>query len=242
MKKRVILFVVVLLAIVSLALKLTLFSDRFVYTGVVETVKVEVPSRISSVISECLVDQGARVKAGDLLLSLSCEDLSLEAKLTQANFERSEKLFNAGSLPKEAFDLSQNKKDLSALMLSWCRVKSPITGTVLTKYHEPGEMVAPGTKLFTLANLQDVYVYIYVPQPQVSKLSLGQKLLGKVPELPQREFEGSISEIASEAEFTPKNVQTRQERERLVYAVKVAFKNTDEILKPGMFVEVLPPQ
>ena len=98
----------------------------------------------------------------------------------------------------------------------------------------------PGTKILTVANIQDIFAFIYVPQPTVARLALGMKLKGIIPELNNRVFEGTIVKINDEAEFTPKNVQTQQERERLIYGVKVSFlgSNASEILKPGMTIEV----
>ena len=110
----------------------------------------------------------------------------------------------------------------------------------MTRYREPAEWVSPGLKLLTLANIQDIWTYIYVPEPEIAKLKVGMKLVGTVPEIKDRIFEGQIVKINSEAEFTPKNVQTQSERTRLVYGVKVSFlgTNQDEILKPGMTIEM----
>jgi HlyD family secretion protein len=137
-------------------------------------------------------------------------------------------------------DLVGNKKEDMDVRLGWCSVRSPIRGTVLSRYHEPGEWVNPGIKLLTLANIRDIWAYIYVPQPEVSKIQVGMKLKGYLPELNNREFEGKIIKINDEAEFTPKNVQTRAERTRLVFGVKISFleSNGEEILKPGMTIEV----
>jgi HlyD family secretion protein len=124
--------------------------------------------------------------------------------------------------------------------MSWCTIRSPINGTVLSRYHEPGEWVVPGTKILTLANIRDIWAYIYVPQPEVAGLHPGMKLKAYLPEMNNRQFVGTILKINSEAEFTPKNVQTQAERTRLVFGVKVSFLgvNDEEILKPGMTVEV----
>jgi HlyD family secretion protein len=100
--------------------------------------------------------------------------------------------------------------------------------------------VEPGTKLLTVANVKDIWAYIYVPQPDVFKLKPGEVLTAYLPEAGMRPFAGHILKINDEAEFTPKNVQTRAERERLVFGVKVSFlgANDAEVLKPGMTVEV----
>lgn len=98
----------------------------------------------------------------------------------------------------------------------------------------------PGTKLLTLANIKDIWAYIYVPQTLVNKLKPGMKLNAYLPEMNDKLFVGKILKVNDEAEFTPKNVQTRTERERLVFGVKVSFlgSNEDEILKPGMTIEI----
>jgi len=241
-KKIVILGGVAAVAVIAVVVKLVFFKPTFLYAGTIEAVKVDVSSRITSVISELRIKQGDHVKLGQVLLTMSCEDIRAEAELADQNFIRTEKLYHQGSQPKEAFDQSKNKRDLSDLALTWCQVTSPLSGVALTKYHEAGEMVTPTTKLFTLANVQDVFAYIYIPQPYVARLRLGQNLQGFIPELNMRFFDGTIIEIGEQAEFTPKNVQTREERERLIYAVKVSFKNDDETLKPGMAIEVKIPE
>jgi HlyD family secretion protein len=145
---------------------------------------------------------------------------------------------------QDALDQFQNRKDDIDVRLKWCKIESPIRGSVLSRYHEPGEWTSPGVKLLTLANIRDIWTYIYVPHEEVAKLSLGMKLKGVVPEIANRDFEGTIVKMSEEAEFTPKNVQTRSERTRLVYGVKVSFlgANDDVILKPGMTIEITLPK
>ncbi len=143
---------------------------------------------------------------------------------------------------REAYDKLKFKWEDAEVRLGWSSIKSPLDGTVLTRYHEPGEMVNPGTKLLTIADLKHPWAYVYVPQPMLSKLSIGMKVNGFVPDDRNRAVSGKIEHINDEAEFTPKNVQTRKERTRLVFGIKVAFINDDEFLKPGMTVEVTLPE
>jgi HlyD family secretion protein len=151
-------------------------------------------------------------------------------------------LRRANAATREEEDHTRAAHDDAALRVSWCNVAAPLTGTVLTRYHEPGEQVAPGTKLFTLADLRQVWVYVYVPQPLLAQLRIGMELSGHLPELQDRAVTGRVIKINDEAEFTPKNVQTREERTRLVYGVKVLFKNPNGLLKPGMPIEVALPE
>lgn len=210
----------------------------FLYTGTIEATKIDISSRISSVISSFPAQEGHKVKKGDLLVQMACEDLKLNFELAKTDFDRADRLFKIGSLSQENFDHINGKRDDSSLKLDWCSIVAPNNTSILTTYREEGEYVTPGTKLLTLINLSEVWTYIYVPQPLLAKISIGMKVIGFLPELKMRPFEGRISYISDAAEFTPKNVQTREERTRLVFGVKVTFPNPDELLKPGMSLEV----
>jgi multidrug resistance efflux pump len=86
----------------------------------------------------------------------------------------------------------------------------------------------------TVANLDEVTLTVYVPEGQLGKVQIGQPVSVTVDAYPGRTFDGAVAHIASQAEFTPKNVQTREERVSMVFAVKVALANPDHALKPGM--------
>ncbi len=228
----------------GIAVKLFFFRGEFLYAGTLEATKVDLSAQVSSAIGAVNVQEGDRVSDHQKLVVLSCEDLKVAAELANENFQRTLRLFREGSASQAMLDEVKNKKEESDVRLNWCSVRSPIYGTVLNRYHEPGEWVSPGTKLLTLANIREIWAYIYVPQPEVSRLQVGMKLKGYLPELNNREFDGTIIKINEEAEFTPKNVQTQAERTRLVFGVKVSFleSNAEEILKPGMTIEVKLPQ
>jgi HlyD family secretion protein len=114
-------------------------------------------------------------------------------------------------------------------------VRSPIDGRVLTRTVERGERVSEGTPLFTLVDPDRLYVKIYVPEPSIGKIALGQEARVYVDAFPGRPFAARVSRVSQEAEFTPKNVETREERVKLVFAVEVALaENPDGVLKPGM--------
>jgi hypothetical protein len=113
---------------------------------------------------------------------------------------------------------------------------------VLARLREPGEWASPGLQLMTLADLSSVYAYIYVAQDVLHTLKPGQELEAFLPEAGDQPRQARIAFIRPEAEFTPKNVQTREERTRLVFGVKVALENSDGKLKPGMPIEVRLPR
>lgn len=212
-------------------------SNKFAYAGTVEATEVDVASQVSSTIASLQADEGQSVTLGQPLVTLDGPDYKLTQSLANDDYERGLKLYQAGSMAVENFNHLKSQKDLADLHVQWCSVTSPLTATILTKYHEPGDWVGPGTKFFTLADLRQVWCYFYVPQPVLVKLSYGQKVKAALPELPGKTFEGVITHINDEAEFTPKNVQTEQERTNLVYAIKVTFDNPQDLLKPGMTLE-----
>ncbi|MDD4973816.1 MAG: efflux RND transporter periplasmic adaptor subunit [Bacteriovorax sp.] len=238
-KMKKIIAIILIFLVVGVSVKLIFFRRPFYYAGTIETTKVDISARVTSVIATLNIKEGDHVTTNQLLMTLSCEDYKLDNQIATQDFLRSERLYKQGSLSKEIFDQMRNRKDDSDLKISWCNITSPLNGIVLNKYHEIGEMVTPGTRLLTLGNLKnDIYANIYIPQNLVSKISIGKKLTGYLPESNMQEFIGTVTQIAEEAEFTPKNVQTREERTRLVYAIKITFNNPDEILKPGMTIEV----
>jgi membrane fusion protein YbhG len=114
------------------------------------------------------------------------------------------------------------------------RLLSPITGVVLHKNMEVGETAGPGTSILTLVDPQDIWLRAYVPETEIGRLKVGQAAAVMVDAFPGRRFDAAISEIASAAEFTPKNVQTKKERVNLVFRIKIAVKNPDGVLKPGL--------
>ncbi|HOK51430.1 MAG: HlyD family efflux transporter periplasmic adaptor subunit [Bacteroidales bacterium] len=124
--------------------------------------------------------------------------------------------------------------------LQKCAIKNPIDGTVLEKYAEVGELAIPGKPLYKIADLSVLKLKAYVSGKQLSQIKLGQKVKVYVDDLKEKErsYSGTITWIASEAEFTPKIIQTKEERVNLVYAVKIDVKN-DGYLKIGMPAEVV---
>ncbi|HTL12740.1 MAG TPA: efflux RND transporter periplasmic adaptor subunit [Bdellovibrionota bacterium] len=235
---------VVLLVAAVIAIKVFVFPAPFIYAGTLEATKVDLSAQLPSTIAEVKVREGDKVEVGAELVRLSCENIKVAADLASTAFERTQRLFKAGTVSQDTMDQVRNRKQESDVQVGWCSIKSPIQGTVLSRYHEPGEWVSPGIKLISLANIKDIWAMIYVPQPEVSRLKVGQKLRGTLPELNDRPFDGTIVKINEEAEFTPKNVQTRAERTRLVFGVKVSFlgANDAEVLKPGMTIETTLPK
>ncbi len=118
-------------------------------------------------------------------------------------------------------------------------IVSPLDATVLLRTAEPGEMAAPGAPALRLADLRRLDLRFYLDETDLGQVKLGQALPVQVDAFPGRSFQGEVTWISSEAEFTPKNAQTRDARAQLVYAVKLTVPNPDGALAIGMPAEVV---
>lgn len=119
-------------------------------------------------------------------------------------------------------------------LLTYTKVESPIDGTILTRAVEPGELASLGETLVTLADLSRVQLNVYVEQDIYGRIRLGQPAVVTVDSYPHESFRGRVTRIASKAEFTPKEIQTREERAKLVFKVQITLPNPEGKLKPGM--------
>ena len=126
---------------------------------------------------------------------------------------------------------------LAQTQLGYATVRSPLTGVVLSKNIEPGEYVAPGTPVVTVGDLVNVWLRAYIDALDHQPVKVEQK--ATIITDNGNTFEGRVSFIAQEAEFTPKNVQTQKERVKLVYRIKIDIHNPDMALKPGMPVDAI---
>ena len=118
--------------------------------------------------------------------------------------------------------------------LGYATLASPLSGVVLSKNVEPGEFVAAGTPVVTVADLENVWLRAYINETDLGRVKVGQRVRVTADTYPGKRYEGRVSFIASQAEFTPKNVQTEKERVKLVYRVKVDIRNPNMELKAGM--------
>lgn len=126
-----------------------------------------------------------------------------------------------------------------AAQLEHTRIIAPFAGLITIRHREPGEVVAAGAPVLTLMNPEDRWVRIYVRADRVGRLSIGQVARITADAYPDRTYEGRIAFIASEAEFTPRDVQTPEERVKLVYRVKVRIEGDPSFdLKPGLAADI----
>lgn len=118
-------------------------------------------------------------------------------------------------------------------------VVAPFDGWVMRTVFEPGEQVPPGAPVAVVADWRDLTLKVYLPEDRFGRVALGQAAVVSVDAYQGEEFFGRVTYISSEAEFTPRNVQTRDDRVKSVYAIKLAVPNADLRLKAGMFADAL---
>lgn len=283
-------------------------------SGTVDATEIAAAFRVPGILSKRPVDEGSRVKAGDLLAALDdretvarlhqaqathqaaearLKDLQQgyrapeiaearaqveQARANRANLDeearRSDVLFQGGAISQQRRDKDRTAAIVAAqqtsaaqerlkllqsgyrpetiqaaraqsdeaqaaaavarVALEDLQVTSPIAGVVTRKYAEVGETLGAGRPVVTVTDISRPWVRVYIPENQIGKVRLGATTRIKVDTFPGREFDGSVSYISSQAEFTPKNVQTQEERVKLVFAVNVTIDNRDGTLKPGM--------
>jgi HlyD family secretion protein len=175
------------------------------------------------------------------------EDARARFDIAQAQLNSAKENFNKIkniARPEEIAQAKANYQKAEAVVESIdknirdCYVTSPMNGFVIKKFIELGETVSMLSSLFKLADLSKAKVTIYVSETEVGKIKLGQKAEIKVDSFPDKSFEGKVIYISSEAEFTPKNIQTKDERTKLVFAVKIEIPNPQRELKTGLPADV----
>jgi multidrug resistance efflux pump len=202
---------------------------------------------------------GARLQLA-LLIDLRDNPLALiaQANAAETAYQQAEaagllaetnlNLVKAGSMPEEVAIAEAKVKQAEAAMvrvqvqLDKMRLTSPRDGLITNRAADPGELATPGDILLNVGDLDEVKLKVYIPETQTGQVKVGQVALVDVDAYPDRTFQGCVTFIASEAEFTPRNVQTKEERVNLVFAVEITLDNPTHELKPGMpaDAEILP--
>jgi len=191
--------------------------------------------RMARLLSEGAVTQFQKEKA----------DLGLKAaqdqhKSAQENYQmalRGREKEEIEMIQAEIQGLKTQEQYLQRLLQD-TEVRSPVAGYIEVKHIELGELAVPGAVLFSLIDLRQTYVKAYVPEQYLGRVKLGSEVAVTCDSFPGKAFKGKVDFISSEAEFAPKNIQTKEERLKLVYMVKSYLDNPDGELKPGMPVDV----
>ncbi|MCX7908035.1 MAG: efflux RND transporter periplasmic adaptor subunit [Ignavibacteria bacterium] len=194
-------------------------------------------------IAKANFDRFQKLRATHSVSEKQFEEVELNYKLAQSrlnqaqeNLKKIEKFFRKEEIEQGEANLRKaaSNVNLARKYLSDCIVISPMDGVVLQKYVEVGENVTPGLILFKIAKLDTMEMVVYIPEKTLGKINVGQKVDITCDSYPDKTYKGRVVFISEEAEFTPKNIQTKDERVKLVYGVKIKIPNPNFELKSGM--------
>lgn len=217
-------------------------------SGTIEATQVDVSSQVTGQVRELRVDEGSSVKPGDTLALLdsvsakaSFSRAQANLNLAQAEARRVDMLFASGNATKQEKDNADTRLAqaqaalvLTRKMLDNCYIISPLSGTVTAKAVEVGDLATPGAVIVSVSKLDTVKLTIYVSETELPKVKLGAAAEVRIDAGPKRVFPGRVTFISPTAEFTPKNIQTREDRVKLVFGVRIQIPNPDGTLKPGL--------
>lgn len=169
------------------------------------------------------------------------DDAELRASVAQQTLEK----MKNGSRPEE-IEVARARRDQATAQLALlqkklddCVISAPSSGTILNRFVERGEFAGAGSAVYRIANLEEMNLMIYVPEAALPRIAIGQTARVSVDAFADRTFEGRVVYISPTAEFTPKNIQTKDERTKLVFGVKVKVLNPDGALKAGIPADVI---
>ena len=185
-------------------------------------------------------DRVQRLLADGATTSKQLDDINSAIRVLEGRISAQQSTLNSStaSINESSSAIESQIRQISDRIEN-CKIKSPIGGTVLTKYCEPGEYATPGKALVKVADLGKIYLRAYFTSAQLADIQLGQQVTVTANFGGDKlyDYPGTITWISSESEFTPKNIQTQDSRSNLVYAVKIAVKN-DGRLKIGGYGNV----
>lgn len=218
-------------------------------SGQLEMLQVEAAFKVPGTISNRLFSEGEQVKAGEVLAELDNATYVMQVRLAKANEDTAKwgleelkaSLKKAGTTNKNLLEKTKSQleaasvnRELAEQQLSYTKLISPINGVILSSYKEAGELVDAGMPVFVIGDTSKLWLRAYLPETRSSDIKLGQKMYIKVDSMPDKKFEGRVSFISDKAEFAPKQIQTAEERVKLVYKVKIEVTDKEGLLKPGI--------
>lgn len=230
-------------------------------TGLIQEIRVEEGDAVKRNDTLVIIDhQELKAQKQEALASIrAAEQASKELKLKKSNgeknLERLRNLYATGDISQKELEdyelqqqvtIAEEKRTQAALQAAQARlaliqtqidnayILSTLDGLVLAKNFYEGEMVIAGAKILTVGDLSSAWLKIYLAETDIGKVSLGSEARVSVDAYPDKVFTGTVTWISSEAEFTPKNIQTKDERAGLVFAIKITIPNPDQELLPGM--------
>ncbi len=206
----------------------------------------DIPSQINTLQSKLQTLEKERARITTLVEAKAATTKQLDDVNAEIEITRSQIAATKSTLNTQSSAILENVEAMRFQLLQLqdamekCKIKAPITGTVLKKYIEPNELAFQGKPLFKIADITNMFIKVYVTEDMLSTIKLGQKaeIHIDMEDMQSKSYTGTVQWISAKAEFTPKMIQTKNERVNMVYAVKIAFSN-DGSAKIGMPGDVI---
>ncbi len=242
-------------------------AGELFYSGTIEATQAKLSFQVPGRVNLVNFKEGQSVKKGELIAEL--DRAELQARYAQAsalvksasdtlvnarkNYQRFEELFKKGVVSEKErdnlklnYEIAQSKLveaqsllKQASVYLDYTRMKSPMDGVITSRNIEPGETVTAGREVIAVSNLSNVELKIFIEETQIGKVRPNQQVDVNVDTFPGKVYQGVVSFVSPEGEFTPKIIQTKKERVKLVYLVKVTIENPNFELKTGMPADAL---
>jgi HlyD family secretion protein len=217
-------------------------------SGTIEAQQIAITPQVSGRIIAAPAEEGAAVKTGDVLYQLDPSQLKLQVTSAKAGVSAAKSNYShvkndSGSTraerdaAKAQWEQAKVAQQMAELQVGYTTIKSPADGILSNIAQKAGENAAPGTTLAMLSQVQTLTVAIYVPDTRIGEVKIGQ--LGTLTTDSTKSYNVKVSYISSQAEFTPASIETKDQRTKLVYQVKLDITDADSNLKPGMPADVV---
>jgi HlyD family secretion protein len=236
--------------------------DKISASGTIEAVETDVATKVPGRVVSLLADEGDYVQKGSVIASLETSELYAGFKQTVAiersaqirfenakrNYTRSKSLRRKNMISAQDYDAvtsnyeaaeaelnrSSAARAVAEISYNEANIKAPISGTILSKAVEIGDLLSPYSTVVTMADLSVLEMMLYVSEAKYGRISIGDNVDVMVDSFPRDKFRGKVVYISNTAEFTPKNIQTKEERVTQVFGIKIDIPNPENKLKPGM--------
>lgn len=219
-------------------------------SGTIEAQQIALTPQTSGRIIAAPAEEGVAVKAGQVLYTLDRTLLELQVKNAQAavsaawsNYSHVRKDKDSSRADKDAakaqYDQAGVALKMNQVQLGYTQIASPIDGTLSNIAQKAGENAMPGTTLAMISQVQSLTVTIYIPEDKIGQVKMGQTGQLTTDSTKDKAYSARVSFIASQAEFTPSSIETKDQRVKLVYQVKLDITDADAQLKPGMPADVV---
>jgi HlyD family secretion protein len=217
-------------------------------SGTIEAEQIAVTPQVSGRIITAPAEEGAAVKAGQVLYQLDPATLKLQVQsakagvnAAQANYTHVKSDDNSTwadrQTAKAQVDQAKVAEQIAQVQVGYATIKAPADGILSNIAQKAGENAVPGTSLAMLSQVQTLTVTIYVPETRIGEVKMGQT--GTLTTDSTNSYSAKVSYISSQAEFTPASIETKDQRTKLVYQVKLDITDSDRNLKPGMPADVV---